>query len=478
MKIRNFFFILAGFVFSIALISGNMGCGQPIPPTGGPRDSLPPRFVSSLPKDSALNFNGNRIVLQFDEYIQLENPFEKVILSPLPKTNPQIDYKLKTITIRLKDTLEPNTTYSFNFGDALKDINENNPLYNFTYTFSTGDKIDSSQLTGNVLLAETGKIDTTLIVVLHRNLDDSAVAKERPRYFSRLNGKGEFIFRFLAAGKYNIFALKDVDGGKKFDQPSELIGFLDQPVNIGANNQPVTLYAFTDYKEEKKPVAVTAPDARNAPNALLRRGEDKRFRYTTRLENGQQDLLSSLQVEFERKVKTYDTAKFMFTDGQFQPITSYALEIDSTARKFTLAHSWKEDTEYKLIIQKDFAQDTAGNTVTRTDTVEFKTKKEADYGSIRVRIVNPDTANHPVLFFYKNDAVEKIQPIISPDFTYKFFRPGEYELRILYDRNNNDQWDAGNYWRKLQPEKVVVRPDKFNVRPNWDNELTIDLRQF
>lgn len=186
---RLFILVLLGFMA--------VGCGQQVPPTGGPKDSLPPKLLMALPDYKTTQFKSDKIILTFDEYVSLDNPFEKVSFSPLPKYNPVIESKLKTVTIKIKDTLEENTTYRIDFGESVRDINENNILRNLNYTFSTGTYIDSAYLTGNVIIAETGKTDSTIIVVLHRNLDDSAVAKEKPRYFSRLKGDGSFIFSNL-----------------------------------------------------------------------------------------------------------------------------------------------------------------------------------------------------------------------------------------------------------------------------------------
>src|SRR5688500_15629952 len=96
------------------------GCANIIPPSGGPRDSLPPVLISANPKDSTLNFKGNRIVLTFDEYVDIDNAQDNFLFTPLFETVPVVDVKLKTITVRLRDTLEKNTTYTFNFGNAIK----------------------------------------------------------------------------------------------------------------------------------------------------------------------------------------------------------------------------------------------------------------------------------------------------------------------------------------------------------------------
>ena len=131
-------------------------------PTGGPKDSIPPRLVSASPTLNSTNVKGNKITLTFNEYIDLKEAQTNVLISPLPKKQPSIDFKLKTVTVKLKDTLLPNTTYSINFGNAIVDNNEGNPLKDFTYVFSTGNQIDSFTLSGKVILAETGKYDSTI----------------------------------------------------------------------------------------------------------------------------------------------------------------------------------------------------------------------------------------------------------------------------------------------------------------------------
>ena len=121
-------------------------------------------------------------------------------------------YKLNTVTVKLKDTLEPNTTYILNFGECHQRCQRRKCDEKFTYIFSTGPYIDSLEFSGKVMLAETGKIDTTLIVMLHTNADDSAVVKERPRYITKLDGKGNFIFKNLPPGTFYLYALKDEGG--------------------------------------------------------------------------------------------------------------------------------------------------------------------------------------------------------------------------------------------------------------------------
>ena len=458
------------FIHCIILAALLSSCGQQVAPTGGPRDSIPPKLVAALPEYGAKNFKGNKITLVFDEYISLDNPYEKLTYSPTPKINPNAEGKLKTITVKLKDTLEENTTYSIDFGEAIKDINENNILKNFTYTFSTGTYIDSSYFTGNVIIAETGKVDSTMIAVLHQQMDDSAVAKEKPRYYTRLKGDGSFIFRNLRPGKYNVFAIKDADGGKKYDQSSELIAFLNSPINIGTDTA-ATLYAF-EALQEVKPTPKPSPK----PTATSKKTEDKRLRFGNNLDGSRQDLLSKFILTTEHPLKKIDSAKVRFTDKDFKAIPGFAISMDSTGKQLIIDHKWTENTAYNLILEKDFATDTLDNRFMKTDTIGFSSKKESDYGSIDLRIANIDSNQHPILLLTKDNKIFLQQQIVQEKYKIKLFNPGEFQISVLFDSNNNGKWDTGNYWKKLQPEKVVARKQTLQIRANWDNELRIDLK--
>lgn len=459
------------FVATIIVLISLYSCGQQVAPTGGPRDSIPPKLLSSLPAFGAKNFKGDKITLVFDEYITLDNPYERLTYSPTPKNNPFAEGRLKNVTIKLKDSLEENTTYTIEFGDAIRDINENNELKNFFFTFSTGDQIDSANLTGKVLIAETGKTDSTFIAVLHRNMDDSAVAKEKPRYYTKLKGDGSFLFRNLKPGQYRLFAIKDADGGKKYDQPSEMIAFLDQTVLVGKDTS-ATLYAFEEAKEIK-PVAKSS----SVKTPAAKKSEDLRLRLVNNLDAGRQDLLSDLTLTAEHPFKTLDTSKVRLTDKSFKRL-EYKLEKDTANKQLIFQHKWMENTAYNLILEKEFATDTLGNKFIKTDTISFNSKKESDYGSIDIRFDNIDTAAHAILLLIKDNKTILKHPIQGLRHQVKLFNPGEYQISVLFDRNNNGKWDTGNYWQKLQPEIVVARKQTLMIRSNWDNELRLDMVAF
>ena len=462
MRIRDvtFFIALGFFIYLLAVLGSS--CAQIGLPIGGPRDTIPPNLVSANPPAGTVNFKGNRITLNYDEYVLLQKLQENLLVSPTPKLNPNVDSKLRTVTIKIRDTLEPNTTYRFDLGNSIQDINENNAVKNFSYVFSTGPYIDSLEFSGNVQLAQTGKPDTTLLVFLYQDLDDSAVFKHKPKYITRLNTTGNFRFHNLPGGTYRVFALKDASGQKIYSGRDELFAFADSAVNIGDSTKPVKLFA---YSQEK-------PTIKGAANTI---SADKKLKYTTSATGGKQDLLTPLTVEFNHPLKNFDSLKIELTDTLLNPYKPALVSLDSTHKKIIIKYQWQDNTDYRLIIPKDFATDTLGAALVKADTIRFKTKKESDYGSIKINFKNLEKFKNPVLQFVINNEVVNSFPLNASQWSIKFFNPGDYEIRILEDLNNNGVWDPGNYTLKLQPEKVYGVTQKINIRADWENERDIIL---
>lgn len=457
----------------LSLATMPSGCANIVPPLGGDKDTLAPVLTRAMPNDSTVNFAGKKITLLFDEYIQVDNVNENLIVSPTPKLAPEVTARLKTLTITIKDTLLPNTTYTFDFGNAIKDINENNILRNYSYTFSTGPALDQGMLSGNVLIAETGKADSTLIAMLYSEGDDSTVYKEKPRYITRVNRDGKFLFKNLPSGKFYLYALKDEGNSKRYMSKKQLFAFADEPVTIGATDQATTLYAYAD-KEDAKTENRTNRIPAAARTAAA---NDKKLRFETNLENGELDLLKQLEFYFKTApLKAFDSTKVVFTDDKYAPISNYRLAQDTTNTRLTLQYSWKENTQYYLLVDKAFATDTAGRQLVKNDTLTFRTRKAAFYGTVHLRFLNLDLKTHPVLQFIQNGTVVKSHVFTSREFTAPLFLPGEYELRILFDSNQNGIWDPGQFFgTRRQPEKVRPIERKINVKPNWDNEIDITL---
>ena len=467
MKIRNLLFliIIAGILhtFSITLNT----CAQIGAPTGGVRDSLPPVLLNANPPNGTLNFDKKQIVLTFNEYVQLQNLQENLLVAPTPKRLPNIDFKLKTVIIKLRDTLQPNTTYSLQLGKSIMDINENNPYPNFTYIFSTGNYIDSLTFSGNVQLAETGKTDTTLLAFLYDDLSDSAVFKSKPKYIARVNNKGDFQFNNLAEDTYHLFALKDVSGQRMYTSEEQLFAFADSPVVVVPDVKGVQLFA---YAEAKKPVASTSAGKEG----------DNQLKYATSIIAGTQDLLTPLTIQLTVPLSDFDSTGIRLTDTLFNPVLNAMISADTAMQTISVATPWEGSGYYTLIIDTTFGTDTLGQTLAKSDTISFRAKKESDYGSIQLNFSNLEKFTNPVLQFVSNNQVVQSFPLQSGRLTQKLFPPGEYQLRILNDMNQNGVWDPGFYSPvnkelQKQPEVVFSITQTLSVKANWDNERDIIL---
>lgn len=194
---------------------------------GGPMDEIPPRFLSSTPGPGALHVKKKKIVIEFDEFIKLDKPNEKIVISPPQGQQPEIKARGKKVVITLKDTLKANTTYTLDFADAIQDNNEGNPLENFSFSFSTGENLDSMSVAGTLLNAANLEPVKGMLVGLHSNLADSAFTTLPFDRVGRTDSRGRFSIRGISPGKYHIFALQDADQNFAFTQPAEIIAFND-----------------------------------------------------------------------------------------------------------------------------------------------------------------------------------------------------------------------------------------------------------
>jgi len=470
MRSRFFLFILIGFAAGCIIITGITGCAQIGYPSGGDKDSIPPVLVNAFPPEGTTNFKDNKIVLVFDEYIEVQEIQSNLLVAPFPKTMPNVSHKLRTVTVKIKDTLLPNTTYAFNFGNSLRDLNEGNPFRNYTYVFSTGSTIDSLTLSGTVIMAESGKVDSTLNAMLYKNEHDSAVQLRKPDYIARLDRQGNFTFKNLAEGSYRLYALKDGDGGRTYNSAIETFAFLQNEIVVSRADQKAdTLYAYAEEKDKKSTSTSTASGGSKGP-------ADKKLRVISKAgPENLQGLKEPFELSFNRKIDTIDFQKIRLTDSSFKTIAGAQLSLDSTRKVLTLRSAWKEGTDYFLILDKDAVKDTTGSQLSKADSIRFRTKEKKDYGNLLLRFTKLDTSRLIVLLFLKGEDIVRSVPVTAGTWNDPLFEPGEYDLRILYDDNNNGKWDPGSYSSKRQPEKVITLPKKMSVRAGWDNEKDIEL---
>ncbi len=205
-----------------------VGCARMGQPDGGWYDDDPPRVIASTPKDQETGVTSQKVTIYFNEYIKLADATQKVIVSPPQLEMPEIKGAGKKIIVELKDSLKPNTTYTIDFSDAISDNNEDNPMGNYTFTFSTGEQIDTFEVAGYVLDASNLEPVKGILVGLYDNLSDSAFKTKPLLRVSRTNGSGHFVIKGVAPGEYRVYALQDMDGNYVFNQKSEMMAYTHQ----------------------------------------------------------------------------------------------------------------------------------------------------------------------------------------------------------------------------------------------------------
>ena len=358
----------------LVLVAVLYSCASIGRPDGGPKDETPPRFIGSSPAAGAVNNTKRKIVLHFDEFIKLEKPSEKVIVSPPQLQQPEIKTSGKSIQINLLDTLKSNTTYTIDFSDAIVDNNEGNPLGNFAYTFSTGAQIDTMEVSGTVLDASNLEPIKGIQVGLHSNLADSAFTKLPFERVARTDSRGRFSIRGIAPGKYRIYALMDADQDFAFSQKSEILAFNDSLVIPRMEERTRMDTAWVDSLTydtiiEKK-YTHYLPD-----NLILR--AFKEVNPSQYLTKSERPVPQKFSFYFGNRADTLPTLKGLNFDEKD------AFIIDKNLRNDTI-HYWIKDS---LIYKQDTLSmsltylytDTLNQLVPRTDTLNLVAKQKTVY---------------------------------------------------------------------------------------------------
>jgi methionine-rich copper-binding protein CopC len=446
------------------------GCANIVPPSGGPRDSIPPYAVYAKPKDSSTNIAPKEILISFNEFITTNALQEQLIVSPNIKNNPLVDQRLNMVRIRLSDSLNANTTYSLQFGNALRDVNEGNIVQNYTYVFSTGNQIDTGKLFGKVQIAETGLVDSSLIAVLHPIEKDSAIYKDKPTYYSRINGQGIFEFKFLPASDFNIYIVPN-DFSKRYDDSTKLFAFLDRSVAATKTKDSIQLYAFEASPKKEKKLATTI-GSKNAKK------QSPLLKYSSNLENNEKDILSPLTLNFETPISLNDSFTIQITDTNLVKKEAAVLAINAqNKQQVEIDFPWEADTDYKLVLPQKSIKDSLSNFLVKADTLRFKTKPESSYGTAILRINGFQQFEHPVLLLIQDQKVKFSYPITQNLLRIDLLPPGDYQLKLLTDANQNGRWDTGKFiGKKLQPELVRNLKLVLNIKSKWDNEMNLILK--
>ena len=452
----------------LAYSCANRGLG----PQGGPKDETPPRLVGSTPALNATNFRGQTIVLEFDEFIQVKDVYKNVIISPPQRTAPIMKAMGRRFTIELTDTLQENTTYTIDFGNAIADNNEGNVLANFSFAFSTGNEIDTLVFTGTLVDAQTlNRVDGSLVGI-HSNLSDTAFITLPFARMTRTNATGNFTIRNVREGDYHIFALDDQNANFFFDQLAEAIAFLDSIV------QP-----SIPIKKKKIPVDTTKTDSVSIKKdrlAMLKADSISMSEQNSRLILFQ--FLENFRKQFFVKAERREREKFtLFFNApleeypiieplNFEFSTNYLLQ--SSVGKDTLTY-WLLDT---LVRQQDTLNfilhypktDSIGDLVPTQDTLHLALRQES-------RIQNQPR---------KQNRREREQETVKTDYlTFATNASGVFEYynypRFIFS-NPIREFDVEkiNFFRQIQDTIWSTIPFNMysldSIRMNF--ELNVDLK--
>ncbi|WP_022828974.1 Ig-like domain-containing protein [Flavobacterium antarcticum] len=507
-----------------------IGCAKRGNITGGFKDTLAPILRESVPKKYKTNFTGNEIKLYFDEYVKLKDVNKQLIVSPPMNTAPVITptSASKYISIKIKDTLKPDTTYSLNFGQSIQDNNEGNVFPQFKYVFSTGSYIDSLSVSGTIQDALEAKSDNFVTVMLYEineKYNDSTVYKEKPRYVTNtLDSATTFKIENIKAGTYQLIALKDNNNNFIYNPGKDKIAFYKEPIVIGAENESYNLKLFQEVLNFKtfKPAQVSGNRATlgytgdaEKMNITLKNGNEILKTVVTKLP--QKDSVQiwfpvvkadSLQLLLDRgdyskdyyfKIKEQKNDSLSFTPKpsgtihfrehfeltSFIPLTKFdktkmtLVNKDSVAVDFTTEYdefnqklkfnfTKEPEQKYKITLLPGALTDFYERS---NDTLQYKlnTKGTSDYGNLTMKLEN--LKRFPVIVQLtdaKGKVIDSEYLESEPVARFNLIQPGTFIVRIIYDTNGNKKWDAGSYWDKMQSEEVIYFPDEIDVRANWD----------
>lgn len=530
MKFYYRFFIVTIF---LSLITS---CAKKGRPEGGPKDETAPLLVTAKPPYKTLNFKEDEIRIYFDEYIVLKDLSKQLVVSPPLKNPPLISPQgtpSKYITIQLFDTLQPNTTYTFNFGSAVQDNNENNKLENFKYIFSTGDYIDSLKIkgsVGNVLEPKPKKNISVLLYELDSTYTDSTFYKKKPNYVTNTIDSVNFQFENLRKGKYLMMAIDETSSDYIFNSKTDKLAFFKDTISLPRDtivleplitfkeDQPYSfkrgreitkgkiLFGFEGEQENMKVVLTSQiPDDFKAFSQFEKEKDTLNYWFTpieadslnfivsnstvldtvtVRLRKKQIDSLaisssvsSTLHLKDTVFLKTnnpivnIDKTKFTLVSKDSIPV-DYSLK-QQEVNKLAVLFTKEQKTNYKLTVFPNGILDVF-ETPNDTLTYKFSTKGKEDYGSIVLKVQKEIKTPIIIELLTDGNLVKQEYVKDSKEILFDLLQPKEYSIRAIIDANENKVWDTGVFLKKQQPEKIIYFTKELKLRANWSiNETFI-----
>ena len=518
--------ILLSIVFLCAI-----KCAKRASPTGGPKDSIPPRLINASPKLNTTFFDKEKFVLTFDEYVSLKDVNKQLIISP-PLNSSQ--YKVypttgasKKITLELNDSLMENTTYTFNFGESIIDFNESNPTSYLTYTLSTGETIDSLSIKGKITDAfekNTNSFISLQLYPVDSTYNDSTIYTNKPLYVTSTLDTTIYKFQNLRIGKYVVIALEDKAGNYLFDQSTDKIGFLNRLIELPKdsiinlrlfkertnfswdgpyflNDHHVVLAYYGEYSDESYKMVSDVPDSFESLVTKNRKTDSINYWFRgasldsikfeleiqdtirtktaflkdpvkdsliiTKFTSGSLKLKSKLQLASNLPVTEVNSKNILVTNVDTIGVPA-KLKILENYDRIEVDFEVLPNDRYNITLFPNALKDFWGRT---HDTLSFRTstKKIEDYGNIYLKVQHNSPYPFIVELLNNKKVIKRYdRPAPGNNYSFELLSPGKYVVRLIEDINQNREWDTGNYLEKIQPEKVIYYWKEIDLRANWD----------
>ncbi|MBL4654561.1 MAG: Ig-like domain-containing protein [Bacteroidia bacterium] len=377
-------------------------CASVVSPSGGAKDTEPPKIVKFTPENLSTNFISNTITITFDEYFTLKDPNEQIFASPPLKNQPEYKIKGKSLIINFQDELSENTTYTINFGNSIKDITENNVLGNLNYVFSTGGYIDSLFIKVNVQSALDNKSAENVLVMLYSNSEDSVVFKDKPLYVGKTDKLGGIAINYIKEGDYKLFALDDINGNYIYDLPDEKIAFIDSLITINANSMftGITTNSFETDSTLVDSLIETKSNKKEALSYNLRLFKEDREK---------QGILQKIKKNEQKAILIFNK-EIKGLDVKIIPDTYHNSFIFDLNKKRDTLTCWLKNTisdSISLIVNSNVNfYDTIGFNFNDFDTIKY-------YKNLELTL----NANNNILKLGNNLLIKSKTPILNYDIT-------------------------------------------------------------
>ncbi len=464
------------------LVSIGTSCANIVPPTGGKKDTTPPKVVEVKPGDSLLNTRVSKIELRFNEYMQLKDAKE-VQVSPLLPFPPVLSVIGKKVKLTYEDSvLRPNTTYRISFNKSVGDLHEGNAMAPYTYVFSTGSYFDSLRLDGVVIDAATGLPDSGINILLYEASEsDTVVVRKKPLYITKSNS-GRFTIAGLPDMPFRIFALRDANDNLTYDGEGERIGFIDSIVRpVDSVGTPLTFKVFEELVIDTSGADTTEEGGLGLMKKKRRGASKEDFGYVANVDTSDLtkrvlDVTQPLTVTFNKDVDSLnDTRITLSYDSTITDTIITEVPVTINVAKDTLRDDmlvisapWRENTVYTLRLLKGFAKDTSGAEALPSK-YRFRTKNDDDYAKLTINLA-PKYADSGFVLLVKNDKDTVYRKPVT-DTTVKLIKlqPGNYNMFLIEDKNGNGKWDTGDLFAKRQPENVIPFTQTMQLKAGWEH---------